>query len=84
VRFLGGSGRVGQRARVRFSVSERACVVVTVKLGERTVFDRRRRLSAGRRSVSFPVRESGIYDVRIEVFDARGHTTVVRGSFTVE
>jgi hypothetical protein len=84
VRFLGASGRVGERARVRFSVSERACVVVTVKLGERTVFESRRRRNGGRRSVSFTPREPGVYDVRIEVFDSRGHTTVVRGSFTVE
>jgi hypothetical protein len=83
VRFISGAGQVGARARVRYSVSERACVVITVKLGDRTVFERRRRQDGGRRSVSFPVRESGVYDVRIEVFDARGHTTVVRGSFTV-
>ena len=84
VGYIGARGAKARKpARIRFRLNKVSCVIVTVKRGGQTVFDRRVKLFRDERFVQFTPQRAGRYEVTLEVLDLRRNKSTATGTITV-
>jgi D-glucuronyl C5-epimerase C-terminus len=77
------TGAAGTPLRIRFSLSKRACVVVSVRFGGEKVFEGGGNFNGGTRSVVFTPEQPGTYEVILRATDERLNKTTVTGTIEV-